>query len=596
MTKIQINGTGKYLLLYILIAIFANCRSSSDKSKESEKDVLKSGLEDNLTTKSKGLQTSTEIKVTVMREQDPNGPYWGLRDMATGRLIVKYIYDKIDDFEDGFAKVLLNGQYGLINKKGKVLIEPSHIRENLKVNCGVIISEFESGEQSVSDTNGKTLVALNSVRGILPCQNRMLLENNGYGMLNFKNDTILPFKFREAYLVPEGFCIASNFATENLFGLYDLNGKQVLPHAFERINGFYCGRAIVVKNRRWGVIDGTGKELFYTDYGRIDSYLNNYAMVYTKSLGGESKVGLIDKTGRVVVPAIYERPEGTPVFSEGMVGMGQNRKYGFVNTSGKVVVSFKYNKLEAFQKGIAKVWVGWNQVGYINKTGKEIIHVNYDAMDQANLRRYYNKYIIGLKDAVQHVFDYSGKELTALSYSTIYEFDQNEKSFIVSINNKHGILDSNFRIKIPVDYDSLEPVFPGKIAARKNGKIGFINYNGSALSISKYDRIEPTYLERINEYENGLAKVWVKGKIGLINSYGKVIVPIIYEQIEGFAYGMAVVKRNGKYGYVNTRGKEVILAKYSKASAYDGYSAEVTVNGKTFRIDHSGIRAEEDID
>jgi hypothetical protein len=550
----------------------------------------------NATTYNKGLETSPENKVNVIAEQDPNGAYWGLRDTINGKLLVNYLYDKIYDFKDGFAQVYLDGKLGLISKSGKGIIEPSAFLENVKIQCGVIISEYINGQQSVIDTTGKSLVALNSIRDILPCQKRIILEDNGYAMLNFKGDTILPFKYRQAYLVPEGFCIASIFATDNLFGLYDLNGKQVLPHAFQSIDGFYCNRAIVKKNGKWGVIDETGKELFYTSYRRIDRYLNNYAIVYTTSNEGETKVGLIDKQGRSVVPAIYQWLEETPAFSEGLIGLGQNRKHGFVNTRGKVVVPFKYDRIESFNGGIAKVWLGWNHVGYVDNKGREILPVSYAAMDQANLRRYYNQYIIGFKDDVQHVFNYSGKELTILPYKTIQEFNKNDKSFIVSVDNKEGILDSNFKISVPIEYESLELIFRDKIAARKNGKFGLINYRGKAVSIGKYDKIEPILSEHISGFENGLAKISINGKTGLMNSYGKVIVPIIYEQIEGFAYGMAVVRRNGKYGYINTKGKELIPARYIKAGAYDGYSAEVTMNEKTFKIDHAGARVEDNDD
>ena len=50
-------------------------------------------------------------------------------------------------------------------------------------------------------------------------------------------------------------------------------------------------------------------------------------------------------------------------------------------------------------------------MGYINSKGEEIISPDFEAMGQANLRRYHDKFIIGLKDSIHYVFDYSGKEI-----------------------------------------------------------------------------------------------------------------------------------------------------------------------------------------
>jgi hypothetical protein len=590
--NVQTKIIRELVLIHVFLVLFSVANASVISDQKSVAGFL---------LKSKKTSNNT-VSYDVIAEQDPNGIYWGLRNIATGKLVLKYTFEEISDFKDGFAIVLLNGKYGLVNKFGKVIIEPtSDSPNNMEVKCGLVSFEVGYGPIAVIDIAGRSVMPAKTVTGILLCKNRITLENKGYGMMDFKNHTILPFKFSEAYLLPEGFCVASTFGgpgsvRNDLYGLYDMNGKQVLPHEFERIDGFYSERAIVKKNGKYGVIDPTGKELFYTDYGRIDRFVNDYALVYTNPKDGERKVGAINKNGKVVVPAIYQGLERTFNFKEGMVSMGQNRKYGFLDTSGKVVVNFKYDNVEPFDNGIAKVWVGWKYAGYINKNGNEIIPPDFEAMDQANLRRYHDKYIIGSKGSTQHVFNYSGKEVAVLNYKQINEVNDKEKSFLFLSDNKYGLLDSNLQVKIPAQYQSLELVFPGKIAARQQGKVVFINMNGKLISPAKYDLIESFHNDNMGGYENGLAKVRIQKKKGLINSYAKVIVPVIYDEIESFSNGLAVVKRNGKYGFVNSKGKEVIPAIYNKANAYDGYSAEVVIKGKTVQIDRTGKRVDEDIE
>jgi hypothetical protein len=594
--KIETKITEKLVLTYVSLLLLVSACTGPSVDIHNDSALAQKQYETN-------EKKASCVAVSIIPEQDPNGIYWGLRDTVTDKLVLSYTFQKIWNFKDGFATVLLNGKYGLVNKSGKVIIKPDYDSpEKIGIKCGCGAFEVGYGPIVIIDTNGKSVVPMTSgITGILPCQKRITLGDDKFGMISFNNDTILPFKFSSANLLPEGFCVASMFGGptsgyKQLYGLYDLNGKQVLPHDFESIDGFYNGRAIVKKNGKYGVIDETGKELFYTDYNRIDRFTNGYALVYTSPKDGEIKIGVINKNGRVVVPAIYQWFENVYNFNDGLVAMAQNRKYGFLDTNGRIVVQFKYDKVESFRNGIAKFWLGWQNVGYINSTGKEIIHPNFAAMDQANLRRYYDKFIIGLKDSVQHVFDYSGKEIYILNYETIREFDENKKSFIVSKSNKYGILDSNFRLKIPIKYESLEMIFPDRIAAREQGKIVFIDYKGKEHSNFKYDLIEPFQIDNLNPYEDGLAKVVIKRKKGLINSYGEIIVPIVYDEIEDFSHSLAVVKRNGKYGFVNFRGKEIIPPIYNNANSYNGYSAEVTLKGKTFHIDGSGKKVTEDID
>lgn len=598
-TNIKNPFLGRAFLFCSILVFFCACNIAADTITNA---IDVEGTSTQATTQSSvdgdEDDATANIKVSVVVEQDPHGIYWGLRDTITGELVADYVFHQIGTFRNGFAMCMQDGKFGLIAKTGKVVIEPSFDFYGRTVSCGYIIFDMGSGPTLIFDTIGKPFMPMMSgITGFLPCQNRMTVGYSRYGMMNLNGDTILPFTFLSARLFPEGFCatsIADEVRHTRLFGLYDLDGKQVLPHEYESIAAFYCGRAIVKKDGKYGIIDETGKVLVINEYGRIDRFYKDYALVYTSSKKGPIKIGVIDKSGREVVPAIYQWGDYACTFIEGMSAMSLNGKYGFLNTKGEVVIPFKYVRVESFEGGIAKVWLDWKYVGYINTKGEEVVPINFDPMDQANLRRYCDKFIIGLKDSVYHVFDYSGNKITTFQYELFNVFDYDQKSFVVYKNHKFGTLDSNFQVKIPFEYESLEIIFPNKIAARKKNKIGFINHEGQVLSPFEYDGIEPVEADYMDDYQNGLAKVSKKGKVGMINSYGNIIIPVKYDEIQKYAFGLVLVKRNNKYGFVNEKGKEVIPAIYDSASPFDGYSAEVVLKGKTFQIDHKGKLVEED--
>jgi len=520
--------------------------------------------------------------------QDPDGMLWGAKDLKSNELIIPYSFEMISPFRDKYAIIYHNEKMGLVDEIGKIIVEPFYDHVASEMKCGFIAFEHDYGPVLLFDSTGKALFPMESGFNFLLCEKRATL---GKGMINFSGDTILPFHFVDIQLLSEGFCIAAKVADngyDRLYGLYDLDGKQILPHQYSFIDHFYCGRAIVRKNGKYGIINEYGKELFYTDYDRIDRYFNDYAIVYQNNNENDIRVGIIDRNGKEVIPVQYQWLDYVYNFSEGLAAMALNRKYGFLDTTGKMIVPFQYDRVESFRNGIAKVWRGWRYVGYINTKGEEVIPTHFEAFDQANLRRYFNQYIIGIKDSTQFVYNYSGDLITKINFEQIYEFNESQKTFWVLKNYKCGLLDSNFQTLLPIEFESLEPFFPNTILARKYDKSGILDLNGKIIVDFLFDWIEPFYDNQFSSFENGLAIVKNDNKMGVLNNSFKMVIPIIYDEIEPYSYGLCRVKRNEKYGFVNDHGVEVIPVIYDSATSYDGYQIEVSLNGETLYIDSNG--------
>jgi hypothetical protein len=85
----------------------------------------------------------------------------------------------------------------------------------------------------------------------------------------------------------------------------------------------------------------------------------------------DGKWGLIDKTGKEIVPPKYDNAGG---FKEGLAKVKLNGKWGFIDKTGKVIVPPKYDDAWSFSEGLAKVKLN-GKWGFIDKTGKEIVIV-----------------------------------------------------------------------------------------------------------------------------------------------------------------------------------------------------------------------------
>lgn len=59
-------------------------------------------------------------------------------------------------------------------------------------------------------------------------------------------------------------------------------------------------------------------------------------------------------------------------FCEGLARVRLNKKWGFIDTTGAVIIPIRYNEVENFSDGIARVRIG-QRWGLMEKTGREII-------------------------------------------------------------------------------------------------------------------------------------------------------------------------------------------------------------------------------
>lgn len=66
-------------------------------------------------------------------------------------------------------------------------------------------------------------------------------------------------------------------------------------------------------------------------------------------------------------------------FYEGLARVKLEKKWGFVDTTGNVVVKPKYNEVSNFSDGIARVRTG-TKWGLVDKSGNEIIKPTFDAI------------------------------------------------------------------------------------------------------------------------------------------------------------------------------------------------------------------------
>lgn len=173
-------------------------------------------------------------------------------------------------------------------------------------------------------------------------------------------------------------------------GYINTQGKLVVPTVYDNLidpddkydetwaNDASEGRIVVAKNGKYGIIDTSNKVImpFTSKYSFIDGLNDGRALVRSKS----GKYGFIDKDGKEVIPPKYEGTNGMLGgfygFSEGLAGMYDGKKWGYITKTGKVAVPFIYDEIRPFREGLAGVQKN-GKWGFINASNKTIIPFKY---------------------------------------------------------------------------------------------------------------------------------------------------------------------------------------------------------------------------
>jgi hypothetical protein len=124
--------------------------------------------------------------------------------------------------------------------------------------------------------------------------------------------------------------------------IIDLNGKEIIPFKYDFISEFYDGVAVVslfVNNRMLsGIIDKSGKEIVPLSDIKFTTFSEGL-IAFEK----DKKVGFMNTKGEIVIPAKYDayiwrnfdRSLGTSEFKNGICGVIKDGKLVYINTKGE---------------------------------------------------------------------------------------------------------------------------------------------------------------------------------------------------------------------------------------------------------------------
>lgn len=511
---------------------------------------------------------------------------------------------QLDNFEWFYSPKL--DKWGLRKlEDGEIQIQPTFEWISVERAHGFTVVGIEKWNRYVFD---RTTYRFEMVFGLV---------NNVNGLLVTKMD-LLDVRFSD---FEKGFQVARVVFSNGTHGLVNRIGAFVArDYAF--IGDFKEGMArMSTKGKLSGNLkktkEGLGKVVNYLNGIMSPSYMTDYTL-HDRAFRTDAELncvecewGYVDTSGSVIVATQYSFAEN---FQNEIGFVKKDKKTGVIDKDGKVLLKCAYDDVQFLENTDNKILQIYNhdkKYGLIDTLGQVAVNLRYDA-----LADYHEERLAVKRSNKWGYVDQKGEEVIQCQYKKVGNFYEGLAA--VQMGNKWGFIDIHGKVVVDFKYrragnfkdglawvttssgvgyiDSegemvIRPRFNRAYDFENNvarviidGKFGLIKRNGEFFLRPKYNRID-----KFNEA--GLAVVQLgkeKVRYGLISRTGDLITQQQFHKIEPFKEGMAVVKYRNKYGFIDTKGKMVIDNKFSKASSFSEGRAMVQKNGSCGFINKKG--------
>lgn len=277
------------------------------------------------------------------------------------------------------------------------------------------------------------------------------------------------------------------------YGLINEQGIFVIEPRYESINEFSEGRAVVIDNSGFKVIDEKGKEITNKAYDFINSYKNSRALFSSSDGKGKYLYGYLDLNGGEIISSKYQ--EATDFSKDGKATVKvKDKEFNLINTNGQILNKYNYPFVGAFSEGTMPFQKeAEGKFGFIDEKGNEIISPQYSSAGPFEEGR-----------AVVNTFQ--------------------------GVMNNYGLIDNKGNYIIKPEYNYIFLLGEGRYAIGKaiddkkpylGSKYAIADANGNILT-------DFIYYE-VNSFEKGLASVYDEKNTYFIDRSGKKVanLPIV---------------------------------------------------------------------
>ncbi|MFL5728571.1 MAG: WG repeat-containing protein, partial [Cytophagaceae bacterium] len=345
-------------------------------------------------------------------------------------------------------------------------------------------------------------------------------------------------RFGEVYDYYQGAALVKE---KSQWGLMNRDGKYIVPPQYSEARPFHDGWAAVQKEGKWLYINERGEAGGKLRFDEADDFLHGTARVKYKK-----KYGFVDRNLTWQVKPQFRKmsvPGGNGVIA---VSNKKKENWFLVNRQGKRISDRTFLSAGTWSEGLASVSgrdsTGKIRFGFIDTTGNLVVGLLYDKVSDfheglaaALLNGKWG--YIGLDGfVIQPVFQLAGN--FDLGYAEVYLKDK--KMYTDQKGNYYSKI-----VRLPRTEETQSTALSKADSlhgiVRENRSYGMVDSSGAFL-------IPPVY-GKIYDFKNGIARTKSGSYKGVLSLNGRVILKPTYNYVTHLNNGIIRVEKNGKIGY-----------------------------------------------
>ena len=294
-------------------------------------------------------------------------------------------------------------------------------------------------------------------------------------------------------------------------GFINEKGKLVIEPQFDEAFWFFGDSVCYAEiGGRRDLINTNGE--FVTELDKSINFVSLFNNGVAPFITETGKEGLINKSGEIILPAIYKSVRMND--ANGFIIEDTLGNQGYVSYQGSLIVPCKYDAVNGLNEGLMVVATS-SKCGYVDSTGVWVIDSIYDDA------RAFGDGLARVKNNDKWKFiDKSGKVVEKLTYDDIITGFSSNRAF-VKTGNTIAMINKNGDKIATIDADSVYGFRDGYATFQKSGRYGIIDSTGTVVVQAKF--------ENLSQSHNGLFIFERNKKNGVVDIKGKVIVEPIHE-------------------------------------------------------------------
>ncbi|MBN2571704.1 MAG: WG repeat-containing protein [Ignavibacteriales bacterium] len=313
---------------------------------------------------------------------------WGFIH-KNGSFFVEPIFEDADNFSECYAKVKQNGKWGFIDIIGRWFINPVFdnvgnfceglayfqiYKQNqgaygyLDINGKIVIpqvlysaSNFSEGLAAVQKDNKKLYI---DIKGNIKIDNQTLsypYHNFSEGLARVGHSSHYCFIDKQGNIIIDLRCNVIKSINKNCGEVGDFNEGLAWFQDFSSND----------KNGKIGYIDKTGKIIIKPFHTKAYNFFEGLALVEKWEGTSEPTRRYINNDGKIIIDLATDFTDAGD-FSNGLAFIRKNKKYGYIDKTGKIVIKPQFEWPSNFSEGLAYVRKN-GKYGFIDKSGKILI-------------------------------------------------------------------------------------------------------------------------------------------------------------------------------------------------------------------------------